>query len=136
MFVSIKLIESSPVYEPYRAQRYSFLLEDTEFVSKLETEIDNNAYLALNAASVIPSGLIAIYRNKGKNVPKNLAMFYVKSIGAGVSMTHVKRFIELDFAWMEAYLPEANSKAYKRCLINQMNVFTYTGKAKHAQRLA
>jgi len=110
-----------------------YTLEDTEFTIALNVPIETHIYDNRGDASIITSGLISIYQQYKKNVPKNLALFYTKS-GGHLPIPEQNKLLHLDRLWTDQYFPDLEySKKYFKCMINQMNVLHYTGVANNAQ---
>jgi hypothetical protein len=133
MFISIKLLQDKVDYEAGMVS-LSYLLEDDDFVMRMVVEVEREIYEERDEASIIPSGLISIYSQWGKNVSKNLALFYTKSFPPDLPFNNQKSCIEIDKNWTDLYFPYCNyGEKYYRCVLNQLKILKYTGRATYAQ---
>lgn len=132
MFLSIKLIDMQNDWENHQYKIF-YLLEDTEFVIKLASSIEKDRYDFRGKASIIPSGLICCYEEREKNVPKNLALFYANMLGH-IPSSAVKEYMQIDRIWTDKNYPTLQySEKYFKCVVNQLDVLYYTGKARNAK---
>lgn len=136
MFISIKLISD---YLDYESSMYelNYLLEDDDFVMKIHVPIERDIYEQREDASVIPSGLISTYKYWGKNIPKNLALFYAKTFSDSVSREEKEKIMIADMVWTDEFFPECEfGKKYFKCTMNQLKLLDFTGKAKDAKPIS
>lgn len=123
----------------YESKLYklNYLLEDDEFVMKINVPIEQDIYEQRGDASVIPSGLITTYSKWGRSVPKNLALFYSKNMPPDMPIEDILPFMAIDVAWTDEFFPSCEyGKKYAKCTINQLKLLQFTGKNKHAQLVA
>lgn len=130
MFNKVKLLREE-FDNNYNYTEAIYLVEDTEFMQEISLTVDNNIYANRGKSSIIPSGIIATYSQLNKNVPINLALFYIKS---GVTCNNkYSYYLKLDCEWTDAYFPNLEyGKKYYKCMLNQLKTIEYTGKFNRA----
>ncbi len=134
MFISIAFTEriNDPDNKMYQLL---YVLEDTEFTVKLNISIQKSIYDNRGDTSIIPSGIISTYQGWKQNVPKNLAIFYVKSIGH-LPVLEQNKLLYNDRVWTDEHFSQLEyTKKYFKCMVNQMKIFKYTGIPINAQHI-
>lgn len=120
-------------YEYGHIVRLAYLLEDSNFVTRVEFSVPMAAYLERGEASIIPAALTTFYLKYGvtdKQISKNLAIFHYKTLKyCAHSRYRQLSYIRGDSIWVDKYFPNLEyGKKYLPCVINQWKMANYVGK--------
>jgi len=107
----------------------TYLLEDTTSTIRLTVPVELDIYRNRGDASIIPSGLISIYKHLNQSIPKNLALFYAYSMPKNLPIKAQLELIKIDQIWTDLYFPTVQYKQYYKCVCNQLNMVRF-GKSK------